>query len=345
MADLRIVHTELSAAEAAVRSNNLSADKLFGALQSSKINNTKSAQIVSLTGAAWDIGAPSFGSSLGPLSFNRLSHFGGVIRQIIGTPSLVSENSKPVSQTPPLSKLKHLCVELAREVSINIKQKKKIAVIGGDHSCAIGTWHGVADALGKGNPFGMIWIDAHLDSHTPETSITGNLHGMPLATLLGYGHESLVNLVAESPVLKPEATAVIGVRSMEKGELELLQKLGVRLYFMPEIKKRGLRNVINEAQQIVTSQSAYFGISIDLDAFDPQQVPGVNTAEPEGLNVNSLLTTLEQIHTHKGFIGVEIAEFNPLNDKKHISLHVIEQLLETLFPDLIKREIYDHHLP
>lgn len=337
MSNLRIVQTEYSTQSVRTHKGNLSTD--------ATINNVDN--VVGIA-APWDIGTSSFGSSLGPSVYQRISHLRILIQSTISSSKLVTYQSYLTRQKFIISRLKSLCFELALLVSEVIQQQNKFAVIGGDHSCAIGTWHGVANALGAENPFGLIWIDAHLDAHTPETSISGNLHGMPLAVLLGYGDESLVNLLAPSPVLKPENVVLIGARNIENEELALLRDLGVRLFFMPEIEKRGLNCILKEAYRTVTTGAKYFGISIDLDALDPSQAPGVNTPEPAGLDVNQLMNAFQYLWKHKllhqrnsnkktqykGFLGVEIAEFNPFNDKDHRTVQVMDCLLKSILPEL-----------
>ncbi|MBU0656260.1 MAG: arginase [Gammaproteobacteria bacterium] len=286
---------------------------------------------ISLTGAAWDMGAGVFGSSLGPEALGHYVHFPASIAHTIGLPQPVAAHHAPLSIAGALSRTSGLCLQLAHQVADDVRRKQTIAVIGGDHSCAIGTWHGVAAALGN-QRFGLIWIDAHLDAHTPQTSLSGKLHGMPLAVLLGHGYPELVSLLAEPPVLDPAHVAIVGVRSVEHGELELLGELGVRVYFSAETEQRGLDAVLAEAHQIVTAGSRPFGISIDLDAIDPQQVPGVNMPIPGGLDSASLSHTLQRLYRQNGFLGVEIAEFNPLNDHGQRTLQVLEMLLDPLLP-------------
>lgn len=287
---------------------------------------------ISLTGAAWDIGVGVFGSSLGPEALNHYPGFPAAIAHTIGLPQPVAEHPAPLDEAATLNRLGGLCQQLAHQVAADIKQHRKIAVIGGDHTCAIGTWNGVGNALGKDKRFGLIWIDAHLDAHTPQTTLSGKLHGMPLAVLLGHGYPGLVHLLGRSPVLDSAHIAIIGVRSVERGELALLGELGVRVYFMAEIEQRGLGAVLAEAHQIVTAGARPFGISIDLDVIDPVQAPGVNTPAPGGLDSTSLSHELQSLYQHKGFLGVEIAEFNPLNDHEQRTLQVISRLLAPLLP-------------
>lgn len=203
---------------------------------------------------------------------------------------------------------------LAQSVRDLVVKQHRFAVFGGDHSCAIGTWNGAAHALGTGAPVGLLWIDAHMDAHTPETSPSGALHGMPLACLLGHGIKALCDLGRPRATLLPQHVCLVGVRSYEAGERALLEALGVRIYYMEEIRRRGLPAVMQEARAIVTNGTVGFGVSIDLDALDPIDAPGVGSPEPGGLRRAELVDALDWVRREQAFLGVEIAEFNPSHD-------------------------------
>lgn len=221
--------------------------------------------------------------------------------------------------------------ELADKVLTLIEKKKHFCVLGGDHSCAIGTWSGVAHAYRSQGDIGLIWIDAHMDSHTPESSMTKNIHGMPLAHLLGYGHSALCEILDKKPKLKPRNVCLIGIRSYEEGELELLSNLGVKVFYMPEVEQRGIAAVLKEAHEWVASETCGYGMSIDLDAFDPTDAPGVGCPEPNGINAQEFLTALMHGSYQKRLLGVEIAEYNPLLDVNDKTAHLIVDLINVLF--------------
>lgn len=307
--------------------------QLVGAFSGNeRLSKNPSLDAISLIGAAWDLGAPSFGSSTAPDTFFKYSRCQNYPWDKIGRQQ--GGATRILSSDAIIPHITTLCLQLAKRVSFTLQQQKQFTVIGGDHSCAIGTWNGVAHALGKEENFGLIWIDAHLDSHTPDTSASMHLHGMPLAALLGYGDRRLTRLLAVGPVIQPESVCVIGVRSYEAPELELLQRLGVRIFLASEIQKRGLETVMAEAMEIASSASGKFGLSIDLDVFNPEQAPGVNTPEVYGINAKPLVQALQPISEAPGFLGAEIAEFNPLFDRENRTLKIIEELLFSLFPVL-----------
>lgn len=206
--------------------------------------------------------------------------------------------------------------ELSEAVLPFAQQRKPFCVIGGDHSCGIATWSAVAHANRQQGDIGMIWIDAHMDSHTPDTSLTKNIHGMPFAHLLGYGIPSLCQIFDNEPKLKPENVCLIGIRSYEANEAEFLARLGVKIYFMAEVQQRGLEKVMLEACQQVTASTCGFGISIDLDAIDPWDAPGVGYRESGGLNGQALIHGLQTIPKQQ-LLALELAEYNPIRDEEN----------------------------
>jgi arginase len=199
--------------------------------------------------------------------------------------------------------------------------------IGGDHTCALGTWSGVVTAI-LPKRLGLLWIDAHLDSHTPQTTPSGNIHGMPLAALLGYGDASMTHISTHFPKLLPENVCVLGVRSFEEEEQQLLERLNVRVFYMNEIRQKGLEEVLDEAITHITEHSDYWGISLDLDAIDPADAPGVGTPEPQGISFQSLYDNFPKITENPRLVAGEIAEFNPMIDTEGRTEKIVVNLLE-----------------
>jgi len=226
--------------------------------------------------------------------------------------------------------VQHLCQLLSQNISALTHQNEFFIVTGGDHTSAIGTWSGAYRALSGSGPLGLIWFDAHMDSHTAETTQTGRIHGMPLATLLGYGDPRFTELAWPGPKIQPEHLCLIGVRSFEAGEAELLKRLQVRVFFMDEIRKRGLAVIIKEAQQIVTQGTVGFGISLDVDCLDPREAPGVDVPEPEGISVKDLSEGLRELATDARLLGLEIVEFNPQKDMHQLTEKAIIELFKAL---------------
>lgn len=214
----------------------------------------------------------------------------------------------------PIDVIAELSTRLAQHTFHLTKTQQQFAVLGGDHSIAIGTWSGARAGLDKNQALGLIWVDAHMDSHTADTSPSGAVHGMPLAVLLGYGDHKFTTIGTAQTKLLPQHVCLIGVRSYESGEATLLERLGVRIFGMREVQLRGLEQVMSEAIAIASTGTAGFGVTIDLDGIDPSDAPGIGSPAADGLIATDLLTALRQIFGHPRLLGVEIAEYNPVKD-------------------------------
>lgn len=235
---------------------------------------------------------------------------------------------KPIGNPSNKAKaIRDLCVILASHTKRLTQQKKFFIVAGGDHTAAIGTWSGVFAGINQPGSLGLIWVDAHMDSHIPETSVSGRFHGMPLAILLGHGSPILTRILSKAPKINPEKLCLIGVRSYEKGEAELLKQLKVRIYFMDEVKKRGLATVFKEAVQLVNQRTVGFGVSVDIDSLDPQEAPGVDVPASGGLSLQALAEALSTVAYDPRLIGAEIVEFNPAKDLQHITEKAVIRLM------------------
>jgi len=220
-----------------------------------------------------------------------------------------------------------LCRRLAEETRQSVAAGRKFVVIGGDHSCAVGTWSGARDALAERGPLGLIWFDAHMDAHTPDTSHSGRLHGMPLACLLGHGPAALTGIARHPPALKPENLCLIGVRSYEDGERALLDRLGVRVIYMDELRRIGLRAATQEALAIARRGTAGFGISIDLDVLDPSEAPGVGSRVAGGLAGAEFAEALRLVRDAPDLVGIELAEYDPMLDERFKTEDQMRRLL------------------
>lgn len=220
--------------------------------------------------------------------------------------------------------------ELALRTADMVSENKKFCVLGGDHSCAIGTWSGVHAAMHTKGDLGLVWVDAHMDSHTPETSPSGRVHGMPVAVLLGHGEKSLTSILNANPKIKPENLCLIGVRSYEEGEAALLKKLKVKIYFMDEVKRRGFVPVLQEAVEQVKKNTYAYGLTVDLDSLDPDEAPGVDVPEEGGIHVAELKQGLQLLMGDPQLIATEIVEFDPTHDKEQKTEKVIAACLDII---------------
>lgn len=269
-------------------------------------------------GVASCLGAPFAGCEGGP---ERLKQ--AALSSVIRHNALdASWSEMLIPEASPMA-LNLLLRRLAEATESAIAAGDRPLVIGGDHSMAAGTWRGIGRALGTAP--GLIWIDAHLDAHTPASSPSGNAHGMPLAALFGLGDPLMTDI--PGPPLDPARTVVIGIRSYEAAERERLAGLGVRLYEMTEIDERGLAEVFAEARAMVANGP--WGISLDLDAIDPGQAPGVSTPVAGGLLPDALGQVMRGVLRERNCVGLEIAEYNPLADPDGRTARLVLGLLDS----------------
>ncbi len=280
---------------------------------------------VEIIGAAWGLGGadPGCGDApvvLAPLLAKRLGECGVATAAGPMLRPLASERRKQFT-------VGKLCGLLASAVADARRRGRLPCVLGGDHSCAGGTWSGVARTLHErgGGSLGLVWIDAHMDSHTPGTSHTGRLHGMPLAWLLGQDDDPLYGLA--TGVVQPQHVCIVGVRSFEPEEAARLERLGVRVFLMDEIHRRGLEAVFEEALGIATTGTESFGVSIDLDVVSPEEVPHVGTPVAGGLASVDLARVLQRFGGNPRLAAVELVEYSPRLDRDGRSARVAVDLL------------------
>ena len=213
-----------------------------------------------------------------------------------------------------------------------VVREQPFLFMGGDHSCAMGVWGGVLSVLRSRQNFGLIWVDAHMDAHTFRTTDSGNIHGMPVAALLGRADKRLAAIYGDGPTIDPSRLVLIGVRSFEPAEQQLLQQLGVTVYSMQRVQQAGgLGPLMGMVLAKMRRRCRYYGISIDLDAMDPVDAPGVGTPVPGGLSGRALCRALTGLGEDPALIGLEIAEFNPLRDRGHRTARLVEQLVGAIY--------------
>jgi arginase len=276
---------------------------------------------IEMIGAAWGLGGADPGCAeapavLVPLLAQRLAACG------------VTALAGPILEPSPGERRKQfavsrLCAQLASAVAEARRGGRLPCVIGGDHSCAGGTWTGVARTVP--GALGLVWIDAHMDSHTPATSHTGRLHGMPLAWLLGQDDDPLYGLGAG--VLEPRHVCLVGVRSYEPEEDERLRRLGVRVIFMDEVRSRGIDAVLDEALDIATAGTSGFGVSIDLDVVTPEEAPNVGTPVAGGVTSAELARALQEVAGRPALAAIELVEYSPRLDRDGLTGRIAIELL------------------
>lgn len=274
-----------------------------------------------------DLGAGRRGVDMGPSAI----HLAGLKAGMQELGHRVVDNFAISSLTPEmtdfgnpssryLTEIADACRRLADRVETSMEQGRFPVILGGDHSVAIGTVSGIARYWRKrGRRIGVVWVDAHTDMNTPATSPSGNIHGMPLAVLLGYGAPELVAIAGDQPALDPRHVCVIGARDVDQTERELVREAGVRVFTMSELDERGTAVCVREAVERACDGTVGVHLSFDLDGVDPQHAPGVGTPVPGGLNLRESHLICEKMADTGKLLGVEMVELNPVLDAQNVT--------------------------
>lgn len=298
-----------------------------------------SATVLNIIGAEVGEGASDGGCKWGAASLREQ----GIQQALAATGRIVTwgdnVTAMPTAATSRLDAIENFSARLANSVEHTLRKNHLPLVLGGDHSCAVGTWSAVANNLRPLGRLGLIWIDAHLDAHTPQTSDSQAPHGMPLAALLGHGSDGMTSLYGWKGKLHPSDVVVIGARSYEPAEVALLARLNVRVMFMPEVLERGFAACFTEACEIVQRHTVGWGISFDLDGLDPLDAPGTGTPVETGIRLADALQVLDGVSQDPRFVAMELTEYNPLKDFGGRTAHAATQLAcATLAPQRVVLE-------
>ena len=298
---------------------------------------TRSIRVI---GVPLDMGASRRGVDMGPSAMRvagleaRLEALGhhvtdaGNIRvEIAETQASGSKNARY------LQEIAETCTRTAEAVLKTLEEGMTPLVLGGDHSLAAGSVSGVAELYRRqGQKIGVIWIDAHSDINTPETSPSGNVHGMPLAALLGLGPEPLGNIFGYSPKISAENTVIIGVRDIDAAERENIRRAGVaEVYTMRDIDERGMRTVMEEALRAAGRGTAGYHVSLDMDWIDPEDAPGVGTPVRGGATYREAHLAMEILADHGRLLSFEIVEVNPVIDEHNRTADLAVELACSAF--------------
>jgi arginase len=286
-----------------------------------------------------DLGAGRRGVDMGPSAI-RLAGLAQGLRNLgvaveddgnVGVPE--PENQKQGHETARfLDTIYHVCNRLRLRVRRTLEEGRVPLVMGGDHSIAIGTVSGVAEFYReRGAKIGLIWVDAHADMNTPDTSPSGNIHGMPLATLLGLGNPLLVEMGGFSPKVDKSNVCLIGIRDIDQRERELVRQSGIHAYTMRDVDERGMRAIINEAIGFASDGTAGFHVSFDLDSMDPREVPGTGTPVKGGLSWREANLLMETVADSENLLSLEVTELNPILDVRNQSGSVAVDVILSAF--------------
>jgi len=289
---------------------------------------TKTAdRTIRIIGVPLDLGASRRGTDVGPSAL-RIAGLGAALRRMGYDVALEEDIPAPAMETRR-SEDKHarykpqildVCTRLANRVREVVDAGDFPLVLGGDHSIAMGTVAGTASHYhAREQSIGLIWFDAHGDMNVPESSPSGNIHGMPLAHLLGKGDVDLKNILGFSPKVKPENVALIGIRAIDAGERKIIRDSGIHAFTMREIDEHGMAAVARRALQVVNNGTAGFHVSFDVDGCDPTVIPGSGTLVPGGVSFREAHLLMEYVADSGRLLSLEIVELNPFLDERNIS--------------------------
>ncbi len=276
-----------------------------------------------MIGVPLDLGASRRGVDMGPSALriaqleSKLEALGHEVEDI-GNVAVPERESVPetASAHDLLAPIAEVCRDLSQRTAQAIRDGCAPLVLGGDHSLGAGSVAGVAMAFNERKQrIGLIWLDAHGDLNTPESSITGNVHGMPVAHLVGHGDPRLRDLAFPPPAVRAEHCVLVGVRDLDQAERENIRRFGVRVFTMRDIDERGLKDVMREAIEIATTGTAGFHLSCDADWVDPADAPGVGTPVRGGATYREAHLAMEMIADSGKMVSMDIVEINPVLDE------------------------------
>jgi arginase len=290
---------------------------------------------IGFLGVPMDLGGGLRGVDMGPSAIR----IAGLAQEIaeLGIPFEDLGNvpvSRPETRDPRdprarfLAEIVHCCRRLRARVERVLDRGGLPLVVGGDHSIACGTVAGISSWYhARGERIGLIWFDAHADMNTPDTSPSGNVHGMPLSAVLGHGPRELVELGERSPMVDARNAALIGIRSLDRAERMLVRESGIQVFSMREIDILGMDRVMRQAIEVATNGTAGFHLSFDLDGCDPVEAPGVGTPVTGGVTQREAHLLMEHAAESGKLLGLEMTEINPILDHENRTARLAVELV------------------
>jgi arginase len=281
------------------------------------------AQKIRIIGVPMDLGASRRGVDMGPSALRvaglqaRIKQLGHQVEDIgnisVKQPEEMSYGEKRAKY---LAEIADACKDLAAIVEKSLDENMMPVVLGGDHSIAAGTLSGVASYFKKKEKkVGLIWLDAHGDINTPESSPSGNVHGMPLAAAMGYGALELVELQGFKPKVESQNISLVGIRDLDSQERKLAKKSGVHVFTMRDIDERGMREVMSDAMKYAMDDTDGICVSLDMDFVDPSDAPGVGTPVRGGVTYREAHLAMEMLADTEAMVSLEVVEINPVIDE------------------------------
>jgi arginase len=284
-------------------------------------------QKIRIIGVPMDLGASRRGVDMGPSAL-RVAGLQARIKQLghqvedIGNLKVkqAEEQHYGEKRIKYLNEIAETCKELAETAQKSLEEGLLPLVLGGDHSIAVGSLSGVSAHFRKQEKHvGYIWLDAHGDMNTPESSPSGNVHGMPLASVMGYGAPELVELLGFKPKVEPQNVVLVGVRDLDTQEKRLVKKSGVHVFTMRDIDERGMREVMSEALKFAGDDTGGIAVSLDMDFVDPSDAPGVGTPVRGGVTYREAHLAMEMIADTEAMVSLEVVEINPVIDEHNMT--------------------------
>jgi len=306
------------------------------AAKSAKGSHGKKIRVI---GVPLDLGQSRRGVDMGPSAVRvagleaRLEALGHDVEDGGNIPVAIAEQKKEGhANAKYLKEITETCTKHAELIVKTLEAGKIPLILGGDHSVAAGTVAGVAEfERRKNEKIGLIWIDAHADMNTPDTSPTGNVHGMPLAALVGLGPPELANIFNFSPKVAPENCVLVGARDIDTAEKENIHKAGIEVFTMRDIDERGMRSVMEEALRLAGRDTTGYHVSLDMDWIDPEDAPGVGTPVRGGATYREAHLAMEIIADHARMLSFEIVEVNPVIDEHNQTADLAVELAISAF--------------
>ena len=294
---------------------------------------------IRVIGVPLDLGQSRRGVDMGPSAVRvaglemRLEELGHVVEDG-GNVAVAIPEQKKVGD-PHAKYLKEITATCTKEAELVLKTLDSgivPLVLGGDHSIGAGTVSGVAEFYRRQNQkIGLIWVDAHTDINTPDSSPSGNVHGMPLAAIMGLGPADLANIFDFSPKVDPDNCVLVGVRDIDAIERENVRRAGIHVYTMRDIDERGMRNVMETAVRLAADGTAGYHVSLDMDWVDPEDAPGVGTPVRGGATYREAHLAMEIISDHGKMLSFEIVEVNPVIDEHNRTADLAVELALSAF--------------
>jgi len=297
------------------------------------------ARKIRVIGVPLDLGQSRRGVDMGPSAVRvaglqaRLEELGHAVEDGGNVAVAIAEQKKAGNpHAKYLNEITATCTKLAELVVKTLEAGETPVVLGGDHSVGAGTVSGVAQFCRRqSKKIGLIWIDAHTDINTPETSPSGNVHGMPLAAIMGLGPPELANIFNFSPKVSPENCVLVGVRDIDAVEKENVRRAGIGVYTMRDIDERGMRTVMEEALRAAGRDTVGYHVSLDMDWVDPEDAPGVGTPVRGGATYREAHLAMEIIADHGRLLSFEVVEVNPVIDEHNRTADLAVELTLSAF--------------